>query len=475
MNENKKKRIPMPVHAPGLKMLIPAAVLLAVIAVFAVRSLTSALNVEYVSLEKKQLEDWYQENGTISAGQNYTQLARTSGEIKEILVSENQAVKAGDVLLLIDAKDYEYERDLAEAELAGLKAQLDVERVSEFMTSSPDEYLASVEKQYAAAKTALDAATTVWTADQTLYAAGDISKMQYETDKASFETASAADEAAKPRYEESSRRYDELAAELSADGSKNIDQLFYEGESEQLKARIRAEETILAQLEDKISECTVTAGKSGVIKSLEAKNLSMVSAGTVLCTISERSDDAIYAEADILTSAAMYMKKGTPVSVRISRRGNDLVWNGAVTEVYDYAQKDTSALGLDEYRVHVKALLDTGEASAAREAGADAGETGDAASSALSEANAAGMDGYGAELSFCLYSKEAPVLPVSAVYKNNGEYFVYVNDGGRAAIHPITVEYNTGSEVVVSGGLSEGEKVINNINNEDLHEGVKIR
>ena len=440
---------------PALKILIPAAVLLLAGAAGFAGYQFSALPVEYTEVVQEHVEDWYLENGTLKLGEDYMQISQISGDLSQVCVSENQPVSKGELMFVIDPRDYVYQRDLTQAELSGLRAQMDVARISEVMTASPAEYLASVRKQYESAQAALDAAATVWNADQALYAAGDISRMQYEADKSAYEAAQAALETSRARFEESSRRHAELAAELAAesDGEGSVDERFFAGEEAQLKAQIDAKETILRQLEDQIARCEVHADRSGIIKQIDAKGLSAVNAGTVLCTISDRSDSLLKAEADILTSAAVYLSPGTPVRARLTLRGSETVLSGRVTEVYDYASEDVSALGLEEYRVHVKAELDASEAAAV---------------------SSPSLDGYGAELSFLLYETDALTLPVSAVFQKDHQYFVYVNQGGRAVIQPITVGYSTGSRVVVSGGLAEGDRVIDRINQEGLQEGIRV-
>lgn len=448
------------------RILIPAALLvLAGAAAFAVYA-SSAVQAGYTPVTAEHVEDWYRENGVLSLGEDYAQISRVGGEIKEVCVRENQRVSAGDLLFVIDPEDYVYQRDITAAELDGLHAQLDAARIGEVMTASPAEYLASIRKQYESAQAALDAAATVWNADQALYAAGDISRIQYEADKSAYEAAAAALETARTRYEESSRRHAELAADLAAEASEDadadgssavsLDDRFFESEEAQLKARIDAGEAALKQLQDRIARCEVRADRSGIIKSLDVKGLSSVSEGSVLCTISDRSEERLCAECDILTSAAAYLAPGTPVQARLKQRGSETVLSGRVTEVYDYAQKDLSALGLEEYRVHVKAELDPAAGSP------QVSDTGN-------------LDGYGAELSFCLYQADALTLPVSAVFQEDHRYFVYVNEGGRASVRPISVSYSTGSKVIVSGGLEEGDLVIDGISRDDLYEGVRVR
>ena len=408
-----------------------------------------AVRAELAEAVRGPVEDWYRENGVLSAGDLYTELSQVGGEVLEVPAGVNRSVKKGDLIVRIDATDYEYQKTLAEAALSGLRAQLELERMSQVMTTSPDEYLSGVERQYESAKAAFEAASSAFEADRTLYEAGDISRVQYENDRAAYEAALSAYEAAKKRFEESTGRYRSLAEE-GAEGDE-LNERFYRSEEDALRAQIASQEASAKNLDEKIGKCMVRARQDGVIRSLAAQNVSMVQPGMELFTLSSRAAGSMCAEADVLTGAAVYLKPGTRVRAVLERRGARDTWEGRVTEVYGFAEKGTSALGLEEYRVHVKAQLP------------DA-------------ADAEHLDGYGVELSFCLYEAEdALTIPVSAAFKRDEKWYVYVPENGRAAEREIRVSYSTGTRLVVEEGLEEGGKVVRNAGAEGLYAGVKLR
>lgn len=101
--------------------------------------------------------------GTINNGlnilqvQTYYQLPEVSGRIVELAVTDNQAVKQGDLLFRIDPRPYEANLAKAEASLAALDKQIMLtQRSVDAQQFGADSVNATVEKARAAAKQASD-------------------------------------------------------------------------------------------------------------------------------------------------------------------------------------------------------------------------------------------------------------------------------------------------------------------------------
>ncbi len=406
-----------------------------------------AVRAERITAAKQPLQDWYTESASLHLGSDVTRISEVSGSVLEICVKEGDSVAAGDLIVRIDPQNYHYELAMAEAARSGYQAQLNAQKAGQVMSASPQEYVNSLSRQLSGAEAAYQAAKTLYDADQALYEAGSISRAQFEKDSADYQAAKAA-------YEQAQQLYQDSAARLgSLGGGANANSLFFEGETSQIRSLISAQDSLISQLRDQIGKCEVRAEQDGIIKNIEIENVSTVSAGTPLFTLSRRSESGITAEADLLTSVSPYVSVGSPVRARIKTRGDDIVLSGHVTEIYDYAEQGTSALGLEEYRVHVKALLEADE-------GTDPER----------------FDGYGADLEVLLFDRDdCIVIPSSAAYKENGSYHVLKVVDGRAQSAPISVLYSSGSEIAVSAGLEEGEEILNNIDQEGIKDGVRIR
>lgn len=425
--------------------LAAGVVLVLIIGRAAVKSLKGT-PVETAAASYETVEDRYTEEGTITAGGEYRLVSEVAGPVKEVMVRENDGVKAGDILFTVDDKDLLHEKSLCESALAGYKAKLEQSRIGQVMTSSPQEYLDSIRAEVSAKEADYQAAKTVFDASQSLYSAGSISKIEWEKDRASYEYASLAWEQAKSRYEESRRFLESLKA--GGIDETTINGRFYESVEEQLKAQIKSQETTMEQLEDRLKKCVVAADRDGIVTSLPVKDMSYIQAGETAVTISGRGK--VQAESDVLTSIAPYLTPGDKVTVILQLRNQDQMYGGTISQVYDYAAKGTSALGMDEYRVHVKVDMDENP-------------------------DLEGKEGYGANIRFTLYQGDDKlVIPSSAVFELDDQKYVFVIKNGRAEKHPVEIEYRTASQAVIKEGLTEGEKVIDHVDSEEIYEGAKV-
>ncbi|WP_367566937.1 efflux RND transporter periplasmic adaptor subunit [Lacrimispora sp.] len=404
------------------------------------------IEVETAAASLQTVEDRYTEEGIITSGGEFRLVSEVPGLVKEVLVRENDMVKEGDTLFTIDDSDLLREKSLCESALSGYRAKLEQSRIGQVMEPSPQEYLDSIRQEVAAKEADYQASKTVYDASRTLYEAGSISKVEWEQNKASHEYAALAWEQSKNRYEES-RRFLESLKTQGIDET-TINGRFYESVEEQLKAQIKSQETTLEQLESRLQKCMVTADRDGIVTSLPVKDMSYIQAGETAAIISGQGN--IQAESDVLTSIAPYLAPGDPVTVVLQLRNQDVTYSGTISQVYDYAAKGISALGMEEYRVHVKIDMDEPE-------------------------NLKGKEGYGVNIRFMLYQGENKlVIPSSAIFEADGQNYVYVIQNGKAAKLPVEVEYKTTSQTVIKEGISEGQKIIAHVDSEGIYEGAKV-
>nr|WP_314462147.1 biotin/lipoyl-binding protein [uncultured Clostridium sp.] len=404
------------------------------------------VRVETAEAQIQSIEDHYTEEGTITSGGEYRLVSQVPGAVKELLVAENDTVKKGDIIFTIDDMDLQHEKALGESTLSGYRAKLEQSRIGQVMTSSPQEYLSLIRQEVAAREADYKAAATVYQASDSLLAAGGISRVEWEKDRAAYEYASMAWEQARQRYEESLHYLESLKS--SGIDETTINGKFYKSVEEQLNAQIQAQETTIKQLEEKIGKCSVTADRDGIITSLPVKNMSYIQAGETGAVIAQKG--GIKAESDVLTNIAPCLFPGDRVTVVINTRNQDQFYNGSVEKVYGYAQKGVSALGLDEYRVHV--IIDMDENQELED-----------------------KEGYGANIRFTLYQGENKlVIPSSSVFETDDQNFVYVIKKGKAQKQQVEVEYKTSSQAVIKAGLENGDKVIDHVDFKEVYEGARI-
>ena len=405
-----------------------------------------AVSVE--KAERETLEDVFTEEGRITAGDTVRYIAEVSGPVEKVYAEKNRRVKKGEVLFTISDSAYASAMEAAESEAAGYRAQLEQTSVGQVMTAAPTEYIETLEKRKAAADAALKAAKSSYEAGRALLDSGAISQNAFAETEALYRKAAAEAEEAGLRFRESREMLKKL--QESGVGYEDLNRLFYESETARIKAALSAAEAEASFQKEQREKCTVMALEDGIVTDLPVKELSFITAGQQAAVISE--ERGLFAEADVLTSAALYIKEGDPVRAEISLKGKNLLLPGKVTEVYDYADQGTSALGLPEYRVHVRAELEEGpEASH-------------------------GIEGYGADLKFTLYRGENVLtVPAGAVFETDGKEYVYLVSGGRAVKTEVETEYKTAARAVIAGGLQEGSEVIREADAEGVFDGARIR
>ncbi|MBR3009170.1 MAG: HlyD family efflux transporter periplasmic adaptor subunit [Stomatobaculum sp.] len=405
-----------------------------------------AVSVE--KAERETLEDVFTEEGRITAGDTVRYIAEVSGPVEKVYAEKNRRVKKGEVLFTISDSAYASAMEAAESEAAGYRAQLEQTSVGQVMTAAPTEYIETLEKRKAAADAALKAAKSSYEAGRALLDSGAISQNAFAETEALYRKAAAEAEEAGLRFRESREMLKKL--QESGVGYEDLNRLFYESETARIKAALSAAEAEASFQKEQREKCTVMALEDGIVTDLPVKELSFITAGQQAAVISE--ERGLFAEADVLTSAALYIKEGDPVRAEISLKGKNLLLPGKVTEVYDYADQGTSALGLPEYRVHVRAELQEGpEASH-------------------------GIEGYGADLKFTLYRGENVLtVPAGAVFETDGKEYVYLASGGRAVKTEVETEYKTAARAVIAGGLQEGSEVIREADAEGVFDGARIR
>jgi len=434
----------------GRKKYIIVLVIIAVlITAFSIKNINKAVSVETYSINFGTLNDTYKENAVISFGKGYHILSKVNGNIKEVLVDENTAVKKGDVLVRISDRDLVYQKQLRQSNLDSYMAKKEESDIGKLMTTSPMEYINGLGSSLESARAAYEAAQTEYNAKQALYESQSISLMELESAKASFESAKSNFETASSRLDESNKYLKSLKDEGLSE--KDISKKFYESTKKQLEAAIDAEKTAIAQLDMQIADCEVKSEYDGIVSSVPAKNISMAVPGQELVVV-DTDNNEYRLECSVLTDVIPYLHVGDEMEAEFDLRGTKKVYKGKISEIYDFATEDKSPLGLKEYRVKLVATLnDVGEDNILK-------------------------NGYGVDAIFTLYKNDNVIaVPLGAVFTENDSDYVFKIEEGRAKKTPVTVSYKSSTEAVISEGLQKDDKVIINSDEEKINDGVKVR
>ena len=216
---------------------------------------------------------------------------------------------------------------------------------------------------------------------------------------------------------------------------------------ETTKKQIAQKQTQIAQIDSKIDRCTVRATAAGVVTELPAEKINRVAEGDVLAVI--KTDSKLKAESDVLTNEEPYLKTGDKVVLTQKLKNDNTDYTGSIAEIYDYAEKKTSALGNDEYRVRVVVEID------------DADKL---------------KDGYELEADFVTYeSKDALTVPNSSLFKKDEKWYIFRKEGGKAKAVEVELAHRGSIESEIASGINEGDEIIIDANTEKLLDGVSIK
>jgi membrane fusion protein (multidrug efflux system) len=162
----------------GKKIIFP--VILAAVLVLAVGFTLK----EYFYFQAHEVTDNAQVDADISPV-----ISRVSGYVKEIRFTDNQDVRAGDTLAILDDRDFKIKLQQAEAALASARQSVNVSR---YAIQEAESNIATARAKVKAAEVKVWKATEDFNRYKNLYADHAITKAQYDAVKADKESAEAA-------------------------------------------------------------------------------------------------------------------------------------------------------------------------------------------------------------------------------------------------------------------------------------------
>ncbi len=186
----------------------------------------------------------------------------------------------------------------------------------------------------------------------------------------------------------------------------------------------------------------------GRVLSLFRESEGVVAAGSPLLEVGDPSQLEI--QVDVLSSDAVRLQEGG--RVQIERWGGDRPLEGRIRRIEPVGFTKISALGVEEQRVLVLVDFITD----------------------VSERQRLG-DGFRIEAVFVLWDgQDVLQVPASALFRDQGNWAVYAEVGGRAELRRVEIGHRSGLRVQISGGLDDGEKVVVHPS-DSVVDGVRIK
>jgi membrane fusion protein, multidrug efflux system len=289
--------------------------------------------------------------------------AKVYGRVSKVLIDDNQAVKAGQVLVQIDPADYQAAVDQAKAALAlaegeARSAGVDVPRTSETVasgTSSADAQLAGAQADLMRAQAMFDQAQTadlafaeaniarsranaqLAQADLArftpLVEKDEISKQQYDAAKANADATASALVADEQRLAQAKRNIDVTRAQLEAArarveqakaglSSAHADEKRVAMRSADAQAKLASVDRARAALEAaqlNLSYCNIVAPVDGVATHKSVEPGQIVQAGQGLLVVVPLQD--VWVTANFKETQLRYMKPGQKAYVMVDTYG----------------------------------------------------------------------------------------------------------------------------------------------------------
>ena len=368
----------------------------------------------------------FKEEGTVVAGSAQNVSALYSGEILRVAVSEGQKVKAGDLLILFNTKEIDFQIQQLKAQIKSIRGEQSGVYQKPYGAQIASQKLLVENAKKDLANYQMNLARI-----EALYSGGAVSAKDLQD--ARYLTASA----------ENNLKQQEQALLLLDESSKprtGTAQL-YAGQIEALQAQME----LLAYQKQKNR---IIAEVSGVVGDVSVKNGDLAMTGSPLLDIFKPGSYKL--EVYVLTADVGSIQPGMAVDLILEKKDKDQIFKGRVKRIAPSAVSKISALGLEEQRVKVTIVWES----------------------------TPGIDvfpGYRIDAEFTTDKKtHVLIVPKVALFPYQNGDAVWVVSHGQAVIRPVIKSFETKRDVVIDEGLTAGDLVILNPQLEGLKAGKRI-
>ncbi len=414
--------------------------------------------VEVAAVETGDIALIYSYAGDLQAKDEVKLIPGASGRVEEVLVEVGDAVKAGDPIATIERDRYIEQVRQAQAALTSARLKL-----AKMKLGSRPEEIAAAEAAVQLARAALNDVAQVNDDERTAAAAAlaqaeaNLRRAQAEYDKIAWagnvgempqalalEQATAAYESALAAYNLQTNPSDSQLAPLMAQLTQAelalalTKQPFREIDFEMARVGIEQAEAALRMAELQLEETTIKAPFDGVIAELYITEGAMAGPQTPVAMV---VSDAVEVSIQVEESRIADVYKGQSASLQVTAYpGRD--FPATVTSVAPVADKDTRTFTVKVTPVDEEHLLRSGM--------------------------------YANAQLLVDEKKDTLLVPRAAlVTAPTGDTAVYVVNGDRVELRPVTVGLNNNDQVEILSGLKAGEEVVV-AGQPNLSDGAKV-
>jgi membrane fusion protein, multidrug efflux system len=243
---------------------------------------------EYLYYQSHEVTDNAQIDADISPV-----VARVGGYVKDIRFTDNQFVKAGDTLVILDDRDYQVKLQQALAALSSARQTVDV---SQYQVNEAKTGIATAQANIAAAKVQVWKANEDYTRYENLYNDHAITKAQFDDARAAKESAEAALAVAQTQVPTQNRKVSTNERQVGATASN---------------LATRQADVDFARLQ--LTYTVITAPSDGIVSKRNIQLGQLVQSGQTLFAIV--NDKGIYITANFKETQMEHLKIGEKVDV----------------------------------------------------------------------------------------------------------------------------------------------------------------
>lgn len=222
-------------------------------------------------------------------------VSRVGGYVDSIYFEENEAVKAGELLVKLDDRDFKIKLEQAQA---GKQSALANVNVSEAVVNSTSANIGTAKANVEIAEAKANKANKDFARYQNLIKDGSITQQQYDQAKAEKDAANASLQAAKTQFEATKRQVSTSQSQVNA-ASSNINQ--------------RVADIDYAKLQ--LSYTQIKAPASGIVSNKNIQIGQLIQPGQSLFSVV--NDNSLYVKANFKETQLEKLKEGQLVDIEV--------------------------------------------------------------------------------------------------------------------------------------------------------------
>jgi len=434
----------------------------------------------------------FMEQGVVSAGRTVLVFPAAQGEISELHVREGQHVSAGEPLVSVDDAGLHLRLEQVQSRIRGLEAQLAnvaveaagarqtlqatlnslqgelraIDAQAELSSRAHANQAEVLEEQVRIQQVLIDRhqnelerTQETFNRVETLYREDVVPRVEFDSAETAVAAAQAQLEAAQAQMAvilagaglDDAGHFEGIRASINAQIYGITQQLAQDTTSAaraNFEAMIAVEQLNITQIQREIENAEITAPVGGIITTLHAQHTNVVNAASPVAEIAV--DDGMEINVYVSTQDIGSINVGDTVALTFRQRVGDIEFYGRVVDIDSAAVVRFTALGVEERKVSVTIEPDI-------PAGAELGV------------------GFAVDVTFFVFREEGQlIVPRTAVFRADGVDMVWVVIDGIAEEMMVVTGTQLRTDVVIEQGLSPGDFVINDANNPDLSDGVRV-